>query len=105
MTNVEQRDGISRTAQTVPGNGTFSKVLKVRGGRGISGIIDKSGSYDVDLVWLDNEGNEIVTENIKSGVSGQTEFSEEWHSVNKCRVEITDNSGTADDASITVSAV
>jgi len=102
MTNVEQRDGIAVAAQTIDADGTFSETLESRDAKTISGIVDKSSSYDIDLVWLDNSGNEITTENVASGVSGQTEFSEEWHSPKQCRFEVTDNSSTQEDAGISV---
>jgi len=76
--------------------------LESRDAKTISGIVDRSASYDIDLVWLTNEGSDIVTENIVSGASGQTEFSEEWHSPKQCRIEVTDTSSSSADAGITV---
>jgi hypothetical protein len=105
MTDVEERDGISRAAQTITGNGTFSQVLEVRGGKQISGIVDKTSSYDVQLVWLENDGTVIATEDVATGVTGQTEFNETWHTVGSCRFEITDNSGSEEDAAVTVNVI
>jgi len=102
MTNVEERDGIALAAETIGNGETFSKVLESRDAKTISGIVDRSASYDIDLVWLTNDGSDIVTESIASGASGQTEFSEEWHSPKQCRIEITDTSSSSADAGITV---
>jgi len=102
MTNVEERDGIALANETIGSGETFSKVLESRDAKTISGIVDRSASYDIDLVWLTNEGSDIVTENIASGANGQTEFSEEWHSPKQCRIEITDTSSSSADAGITV---
>jgi len=102
MTNVEQRDGIALAAETIGTGETFSRVLESRDAKTISGIVDRSASYDIDLVWLTNEGSDIVTESIASGASGQTEFSEEWHSPKQCRIEITDTSSSSADAGISV---
>jgi len=102
MTNVEQRDGIALAAETIGTGETFSRVLESRDAKTISGIVDRSASYDIDLVWLMNEGSDIVTESIVSGASGQTEFSEEWHSPKQCRIEVTDTSSSSADAGITV---
>jgi len=102
MTNVEERDGIALAGETVGSGETFSRVLESRDAKTISGIVDRSASYDIDLVWLTNEGSDIVTESIASGASGQTEFSEEWHSPKQCRIEVTDTSSSSADAGITV---
>jgi len=102
MTNVEERDGIALADETIGSGETFSRVLESRDAKTVSGIVDRSASYDVDLVWLTNEGSDIVTESIVSGASGQTEFSEEWHSPKQCRIEITDTSSGSADAGITV---
>jgi len=102
MTNVEQRDGIALADETIGSGETFSRVLESRDAKTISGIVDRSASYDIDLVWLTNEGSDIVTESIVSGASGQTEFSEEWHSPKQCRIEVTDTSSSSADAGITV---
>jgi hypothetical protein len=102
MTNVEERDGIALAAETIGSGDTFSQVLESRDAKTISGIVDRSASYDIDLVWLTNEGSDIVTESIASGASGQTEFSEEWHSPKQCRIEVTDTSSSSADAGITV---
>jgi hypothetical protein len=102
MTNVEERDGIALADETIGSGETFSKVLESRDAKTISGIVDRSSSYDIDLVWLTNEGSDIVRESIVSGASGQTEFSEEWHSPKQCRIEVTDTSSSSADAGITV---
>ena len=102
MTNVEQRDGIALADETIGSGETFSQVLESRDAKTISGIVDRSASYDIDLVWLTNDGSEITTENVASGVTGQSEFSEEWHSVKQCRIEITDTSSGSADAGISV---
>jgi hypothetical protein len=102
MTNVEERDGIALAAETIGTGETFSQVLESRDAKTISGIVDRSASYDIDLIWLTNEGSDIVTESIESGASGQTEFSEEWHSPKQCRIEVTDTSSSSADAGITV---
>jgi len=102
MTNVEERDGIALADETIGSGETFSRVLESRDAKTISGIIDRSASYDIDLVWLTNDGSEITTESVASGVTGQKEFSEEWHSVKQCRIEITDTSSGSADAGISV---
>jgi len=102
MTNVEERDGIALADETIGSGETFSRVLESRDAKTVSGIVDRSASYDIDLVWLTNEGSDIVTESIVSGASGQTEFSEEWHSPKQCRIEVTDTSSSSADAGITV---
>jgi len=102
MTNVEQRDGIALADETIGSGETFSRVLESRDAKTISGIVDRSASYDIDLVWLTNDGTEITTESVASGVTGQNEFSEEWHSPKQCRIEITDTSSSSADAGITV---
>lgn len=102
MTNVEERDGVALAAETIGAGETFSRVLESRDAKTVSGIVDRSASYDIDLVWLTNEGSDIVSESIVSGASGQTEFSEEWHSPKQCRIEITDTSSSSADAGITV---
>lgn len=102
MTNVEERDGIALAAETIGSGETFSHVLESRDAKSISGIVDRSASYDIDLVWLTNDGVEITTENVASGVTGQNEFNEDWHSVKQCRIEITDTSASSADAGISV---
>ena len=46
-------------------------------GATLTGIVERaSTSYDVDIVWLDAAGNEILTESVASGVTAgnQTTF-------------------------------
>jgi len=70
MTNVEERDGIELAAETIGTGETFSRVLESRDAKTVSGIVDRSASYDIDLVWLTNEGDVITTESVASGVTG-----------------------------------
>jgi hypothetical protein len=105
MTDIEQLDGVSRPSVSISSGGTFSKVLSARGARGISGIVDKPSGFKIELEWLSPDETVIATETVTTGASGVTEFSEDWHTVDKCRIKVTDTSSTAEDAGITVSVV
>ena len=90
---------------TVGADATESKILSVPGGNTVSGIVDRASAYDLDLVWLSNDENtDINTESVATGATGATEFSEEFHSAQNVRVEVTDTSASSDTADITVNA-
>jgi len=102
MTQVPERDSWSQTSVSVGSGSTVSKTLDARGAREITGIVDRGSTYDIDLVWLDPEGNDIVTESVASGVSGKNTFSKGWRTAEKCRVEITDTSASSGSAAISI---
>jgi hypothetical protein len=105
MTERRESDSWMANDLTVGSGATESKILSVPGGDTISGIIDRSSSYDVNLVWISNdESTDINTESVASGATGATEFSEDFHSAQNVRVEVTDTSSSSDTADITVNA-
>ncbi|MDY6769776.1 MAG: hypothetical protein SVU88_02275 [Candidatus Nanohaloarchaea archaeon] len=59
----------------------------------IAYIVDKSSSYDVDVVWLDASGNTIEKENLESASTGESVGTVPMRSP-FWDVEITDNSGS-----------
>jgi hypothetical protein len=90
---------------TVDSGATESKILSVPGGDTVSGIVDRASAYDLDLVWVSNdEETDINTESVASGTTGATEFSEDFHSAQNVRVEVTDTSTSSDTADITINA-
>jgi len=104
MTNVEQRDSWVLNGVSLGSGETVSRVLKVRGGDEIRGIVERSSNFDIDLVWLENDGTDNITESVASSVSGVKEFREDYHSPHKCRVEITDTSSSSDTVSVSLTA-
>lgn len=68
-------------------------------GATVSGLVERATTnYDVNLIWLDEQGNELVTESIASGVSAgtQTSFDKAARS-HRCVVEVADaGSGSGD---------
>lgn len=65
----------------------------------VSGVVTRdSTNYDVDLVWQDSEGNDIITESVASGVTAgnNTSFDVAARS-SRCKVKVSDaNSGSGD---------
>lgn len=105
MTQVEQVDSISDADQTISADGTFSQVVEARGAKMLAGIIDKPSSYTLNLVWLENDGTEIVSQTLTTGQTGQFEFDKPMYCANKCRVEVKDTSSTEETAGISVQLV
>lgn len=104
---VERRESDSWMANdlTVGSGATESKILSVPGGDTISGIVDRASGYDLDLVWLSNDESTVInTESVATGATGATEFSEDFHSAQNVRVEVTDTSASSDTADITINA-
>jgi len=68
-------------------------------GATVSGVVDRpTTSYDVDLIWLNEAGNELNTESAASGVAGgtQTTFDVAARS-HRCKVVVSDaGSGSGD---------
>ncbi|AFH22374.1 hypothetical protein OSG_eHP23_00225 [environmental Halophage eHP-23] len=105
MTERRESDSWMENDLTVGSGATESKILSVPGGDTISGIINRTSSYDLDLVWLSNDKSTVInTESVASGATGSTEFSEDWHSAQNVRVEVTDTSTSSDTADITINA-
>lgn len=102
MTSVEERDSFVLNGASLGSGETVSRVLEVRGGERITGIVDRSSTFDVDLVWLENDGTDNIKESVLSGVSGKHEFSEDYHSPNKCRAEVTDASSSSGAVSLSI---
>jgi len=65
----------------------------------VSGIVQRdTTNYDVNLIWLDEQGNELITESVASGVTAgnQTSFDVAARS-HRCIVEVADaGSGSGD---------
>jgi len=105
MSERRQSDSWMENDLLIGASSTESKILSVSGGDKVTGIVDRASSYDVNLVWTSNdEGTDINTESVASGATGQTEFSEDFHSAQNVRVEVTDTSASSDTADITVNA-
>lgn len=105
MSDRRESDSWMANDLTVGSGATESKILSVPGGDKVSGIVDRGSAYDLDLVWVSNDKDtDINTESIASGATGVTEFSEEFHSAQNVRVEVTDTSTSSDTADITVNA-
>lgn len=102
MTSVEERDSFVLNGASLGSGETVSRVLEIRGGERITGIVDRSSAYDIDLVWLENDGTDNITESVASGASGTQQFSEDYHSPNKCRVEVTDTSSSSGAVSLSI---
>jgi hypothetical protein len=68
-------------------------------GATVSGVVQRdTTNYDVNLIWVDDDGNEVVTESVASNVSAgtQTTFDVAARS-NKCKVQVDDaGSGSGD---------
>lgn len=105
MSERRESDSWMANNLTVDADATESKTLSVPGGDTVSGIVSRASSYDLDLVWLSNDESTVInTESVASGATGSTEFSEDWHSAQNVRVEVTDTSASSDTADITVNA-
>lgn len=105
MSERRESDSWMEEGLTVGSGATESKTLSVPGADKITGIVNRASSYDIDLVWLSNdESADINTESVASSATGSTEFSEEFHSAENVRVEVTDASASSDTADITVNA-
>lgn len=105
MTERRESDSWMANDLSVGSGATESKILSVPGGDTVSGIVDRASSYDLDLVWLSNDESTVInTESVASGATGTTEFSEDFHSAQNVRVEVTDTSSSSDTADITINA-
>lgn len=101
MPSRRENDNWLKTGLTIESDATESKTFDIPGADVVTGRIDRSSSYSVDIVYLDPAGNKIDTESVASSTTGLTEFNEDVHSPNT-RVEVSDESSSSDDASIAV---
>jgi len=105
MSERRESDSWMANNLTVGASATESKILEVPGGDKISGIVSRASGYNLNLVWLSNDKSTVInTESVASGATGSTEFSEDWHSAQNVRVEVTDTSASSDTADITINA-
>lgn len=67
--------------------------LKNLVGKEIAYIVDKSSSYDVNVLWLDTDGNTIEKESLESASTGESTGTVPMRSP-YFDIEIIDNSGS-----------
>lgn len=66
--------------ETLPANGTLEFRLAGPGSQDLLGQVKSTGSYSVDLVWMDLSGIEFRTE---TGINGGTQTADTWMEVNR----------------------
>ena len=69
---TEDADSAAHNAETVAADGQTSSTLSALGADRLAGRVEASGSYSVELVWLDDSGAEVFRDTVASGVAGGT---------------------------------
>lgn len=101
MVERRENDTWLDNAASVSSGGTTSKILEVDGSDRITGIVNRSQNFTIDLDYLDNQDNVIATEEEVGGAaaSGDQQFAEDAHT-DRIRIDINDEASSAGDASV-----
>ena len=74
---------------------SVSRSVEVRGGDKLTGLVDRSTGFQLDIEWLNPDGTVNQTENVlSSSTTGQNEINEEVH-FHKANIVVTDTSGSS----------
>ncbi len=73
VTDLPNSDRGDWNSASLSADGSLSIQLGAIGADRLRGRVVSSGSYDVEVAWLAEDGTELFTEQINSGVAGGTE--------------------------------
>lgn len=93
-------DTAVNTGVSLGSGGSETFELTQPGAESVSGYVDRGSGFNLDIVWLDDDGNDGPTESVASGATGVTTFDVPARAA-KCRIEVSDSasvSGTFDHA-------